>query len=137
MSDGNFSADDLARLGLEDFLAQKYEQAAAHFKVAVEKSPGNLEWQRMLSKSEANAKSEIQNDVPKPYLFDRTTLLTPASPIKDVLPSPPPKRVVIFGERVRRAVGTLLGKIVTFLVELVTTIYGSLFGYRGKIWTNW
>ena len=121
------------------FLTERYAEAEQCYTSALSYDEGNRDWQDMRAQARANVIAEVSIHIPPYYLFERekSKLLAPASGIDDDLPVPLTPRRVIWPERVRRFVGSTLGVLVTLVVDGATWSWGTLAGYRGKIWTNW
>src|SRR6476619_5263924 len=86
---GEAEADDAsgeALLGVVQFLAQRYDEAAAHFARALELQPGQPDWTEMLTTARANAHAEVNVFVPALHFFDTDVLLAP--PPEPRLPTP-------------------------------------------------
>src|SRR5690242_1380503 len=66
-----------ALMGVVQFLAERYEQAAIHFARALELRPGEAEWSELLALSTANAHAEVEVRVPPLEFFDAEALLAP------------------------------------------------------------
>ena len=92
----------------------------------------------MASVAKSNAVSEVNVPVPEQYYFDRDQLLAPSRIDDATLPSPPPpprppRRLA----RILRFFGRIFGAVVTVLMNSVTYLCGTIFGYRDRVWTNW
>ena len=70
-----------ALFGVVQFLAERYDEAAAHFARALELRPGQPEWTDMLALARANSRGEVNVFVPELQFFDadRTARRTSAS----------------------------------------------------------
>lgn len=129
----------LAMLGLAYFHTEQYALSAANYEKALNFDPANKEWQEMWQHAKGNAVSEVQIAIPEVYYFDREKLLSkpdvPASALPET-PALPPARVRL-PKKVKLALGNVLGSVSTVTMEIVTSTYGKLAGYTGKVWTNW
>ena len=125
-----------ASLGQAHFQCEQYEEAATHYRAALEFEPVHAEWRAMLALAEANAIAAVDVHVPELRYFDRAALLAP--PSEPGMP-PPPKPWPGPGPvgRLRIFVGEVLGVVVTAVWHLITHGWGLLFGYRDAVWTNW
>jgi Animal haem peroxidase len=133
----DFTGQCHAVIAIAHFRRQEYALAAEWFEAALKLDPANIDWLDLLNKSRANAAAQIQIYVPAKSFFDANSLLQSATPIADALPTPPQPRRVIWGESLRRAIGTALGAVVSQTVTVTTSVYGRLTGYSDRIWTNW
>lgn len=127
-----------ALLGLGHFFKEEHAQAAEFYRAALERDAGRQEWREMLLAAEANAKSEVDVPVPDLYHFAAETLLAAPQVPAGTLPSrpatvPPPG----FLARTYLFWGRFLGAIASVLMGTATHVWGTLFGYRDRIWTNW
>ncbi|MDQ6814806.1 MAG: tetratricopeptide repeat protein, partial [Bacteroidota bacterium] len=133
------SADNLAMLALAYFHTEQYDLAAANYEKALQLDPSNKDWQEMAQHARNNAVSEVNVPVPEVYYFERDKLLS-----KPVVPDSalPQKPLPVTGKpgllkKLRVALGNAAGAVATVTMEAVTTNYGKIAGYTGKIWTNW
>lgn len=126
-----------ALMGLAYYHREEYGQAAGYYEAALKLRPDDPGWREMAAQACANAISEVHVHVPDVYYFDREKLLAPASLVTDQLPIPPKPRREIWGERMRRKIGTGMGEAVTCMVNTGTALWGAMAGYRDRIWTNW
>jgi hypothetical protein len=126
-------AAGVALMGVVQFLAERYEEAATHFARALELRPGQAEWTELLAMSRANAQAEVDVRVPPLEFFDAGTLL--AAPPEPKLPAPldedpePPWR------RLRYVVGHGVGSAFSAAWDTATRVIGH--DYNGEVWTNW
>ncbi len=131
--DDDAAGEREALLGLANFHAERYGQAAHHYQSAVDARP-DVEWEQMRAACVANAQGQVNVDVPDVGYFDRDELLS-APPI----PSIPgrPKRTLHIGlwRRVRFVVGHTVGSLAGAMFELLIKSIGK--NYRGEVWTNW
>jgi tetratricopeptide (TPR) repeat protein len=131
------TGESQALMGLAHYLSEEYDQAAHYYEAALKVSPDHVYWRDMLGKSRANAIAEVNVHVPEIYYFDRAKLLEPASPaIDSSLTLLRPKHEIWAG-RARRKIGNALGKVMTATMNGTTNLWGSIAGYRDKVWTNW
>ena len=91
----------------------------------------------MLEKSRGNAIAEVNVHVPEIYYFDRAKLLESASPATDPSLTILRPRHQIWAERARRKIGNASGKVMTAAMNGTTRLWGSIAGYRDRVWTNW
>jgi tetratricopeptide (TPR) repeat protein len=131
------SGQSQALMALACFQREDYAGAVRNYEAALALAPDETAWREMLSRARANATAEIQVPVPPVYYFERETLIQPAAQIPDALPAPPRPRRVLWSERVRQAIGNALGAVITFFVDVATTVWGAVAGYRDRVWTNW
>ena len=131
------SGQSQALMGLACFQREDYGGAVRSYETALALQPDRAEWCNMLARARANATAEIQMPVPPVYYFDRQTLVQSAVRIPDVLPVPPQPRGEPWSERARRDIGDALGAVITLFVNLATTVWGALAGYKDRVWTNW
>lgn len=134
---GDTSGESHALLGLAHYLSEEYETAATHYGEAVRCQPGNEEWRGMSLLAKSQAVAEMNVEVPEVYHFDRAQLLAPPQ-VGNALPIlhpfvPRPR----FFERIRQPIGNFFGAIVTVVMHLITHLWGSILGYRDRVWTNW
>ncbi len=127
-----------ALLGVAQFQRENYAEAATQFEAAMAHDPENPEWKRLHEMAESNSDSQLQVPVPDYYFFDRETLLAPPKVEAGTLPLPPPAasrpgllyRCCIF-------IGDFLGAFASIAMGVTTKIWGTLAGYRDRVWTNW
>ena len=126
-----------ALLGLAYYQSQQYEPAAAHYESALEREKDNRDWRQMCESAKSNAVAEMNVTVPEHYFFEREPLLAPPK-VDGALPIPPPPgRPWHLLRRIRRAIGNCAGVIVTFVMHVLTQLWGRIAGYRDEVWTNW
>jgi tetratricopeptide (TPR) repeat protein len=131
------SGESQALMGLAHYQREQYEQAAHYYDAALKLGPDRADWRDMLGKSRGNATAEINVHVPEIYYFDRAKLLEPASPATDPSLTLLRPRHNIWAERARRKIGNALGKVMTAAMNGTTHLWGSIAGYRDRVWTNW
>jgi hypothetical protein len=126
-----------ALLGLCCFRAERYGEAAAHYRQAVAQDPGRKDWAHMLGLATANSVAEVDQAVPPPYHFRREELLAP--PPVPAVPAPlPPLRLPYMLHKLRYLrfiAGHAIGTLGTLVFDFLTQTVGR--HYRGHIWTNW
>ena len=138
-TNGNLSsAEHNAQLGLAHYHNEQYVDAAVYFEKALQLQPGNTDWEELLFQSKNNHLSEVEVPIPEIYYFDKETLLSKPSIAAGSLPSnpvpaPPPGIL----KRIRLSMGNGLGVVFTAVMEVTTTVYGTLAGYKSRVWTNW
>ncbi len=126
-----------ALLGLAYYQGQQYERSAAHYEKALEREKDNRDWRQMCESAKSNAVAEMNVTVPEHYFFEREPLLAPPK-VDGALPIPPPPgRPWHLLRRIRRAIGNCAGVIVTFVMHVLTQLWGRIAGYRDEVWTNW
>ncbi len=132
-------AEHFAMLGLAYFFNEEYALSAANYTKALELDPANKDWQEMLLQAKSNVISEVNIPVPDVYFFDREKLLSEPEIVKGALPATPaeapPKPGLL--KKIELALGNGLGAVSTATMDFVTTTYGKIAGYSGKVWTNW
>jgi len=126
-----------ALMGLAYFQLEKYDLAAHWYSAALATAGANPDWQDMLAKAKANLMAEVHVHVPDITYFNRRELLELSVVPPGELPLPATPRAPIWAERVRRSVGTFLGSLATLVMETLTHLWGSMAGYRDRVWTNW
>ena len=131
------SGESQALMGLAHYQREEYEQAAHYYEAALKLSPDHADWRDMLEKSRGNATAEVNVHVPEIYYFDRAKLLESASPATDPSLALLRPRHKIWAERARRKIGNALGKGMTAAMNGTTHLWGSIAGYRDRVWTNW
>jgi tetratricopeptide (TPR) repeat protein len=131
------SGESQALMGLAHYQREEYEQAAHYYEAALKLSPDHADWRDMLEKSRGNATAEVNVHVPEIYYFDRAKLLESASPATDPSLTILRPRHQIWAERARRKIGNALGKVMTAAMNGTTHLWGSIAGYRDRVWTNW
>ena len=132
------SAEHYAKLGLAYFRREQYEEAITYFEKALQLEPANIEWQEMLQHSRGNFVSEVNVAVPEIYYFDKSKLLAePVVPEGSLPSNPPPAPPPGLFKQLKLILGDASGALLTLLMHISTRIYGSIAGYRNKIWTNW
>lgn len=127
-----------ALLALAHYLSEEYALAAQHYEAALKLSPGNPDWEEMLAKARANAVAEIQVPVPDVYFFERDKLLAPPEVPAGALPGAPvsrPQKGLAY--RALIVFGNVFGAIASFSMHGLAWLWGTLVGYRDRIWTNW
>ena len=131
------SGESQALLGLAHYQREEYEEAAHYYEAALKLGPDHADWRDMLEKSRVNATAEVSVHVPEIYYFDRAKLLEPVSPPTDSSLSLLRPRHEIWAARARREIGEALGKVMTAAMNGTTELWGSIAGYRDRVWTNW
>ncbi len=130
---GDPSGESEALLGLAQFHAERYAEAARHYARALEADGEQVEWRHMLTVCTANADADINVPVPDIRYFDRDTLL--GAPPTPLLPAPPTSRRVDLWRRLRYVVGHAIGSIGGGIMGWLTDLVGK--NYRDEVWTNW
>lgn len=132
------SAERQATLGLAYFHQEQYGLASAAYEEAVRLDPSRTEWQELWQQARDNELAEVNVPVPDVYYFDRELLLQPpmieAGVLPPPLPSPPPFEGI---RRIGITLGNGLGELSTVIMEFLSRSWGSIAGYRDRIWTNW
>lgn len=129
-------ADLHALLGLVYYRLEMYALSAQHYEAALALAPENPEWQEMLGQAAANAAAEIHVPVPEIHYFQREQLL--AKPEVGTLPKPPAfRRRKGLATRMLIGIGSALGALVSGVMHGLAWLWGTVVGYRDKIWTNW
>jgi tetratricopeptide (TPR) repeat protein len=131
------TGESQALLGLAHYQSEAYEQALRWYEGATALNPHNTAWREMQEQSRANAASEISVHVPDIHYFNRDTLIGPSARGSGMLPTPAKPRREIWAERVRQKIGNVLGAMITFVVDVTTNLWGTLAGYKARIWTDW
>jgi Animal haem peroxidase len=135
------SGKQLARRGLACFMREDYPGAVRNYAAAIQAggSASELrEWQEMHDLAQANATAQIQDSVPAPYQFIKADLLAWPVVSRTDLPDPPePSRGPCCIKRLRLWLGDRLGAILTVGVEFAMNLFGRVYGYRARVWTNW
>ena len=130
-----------AQAGLACFMSEDYPGAVRHYAAAI-KAGGPArdrhEWQEMLDLAEANAAAQIHVHVPPPTQFNPANLLAWPVVTRTDLPDPPaPSRGPRCIKRLRLWLGDRLGVLGTAGVEFFMNLFGRVYGYRARVWTNW
>lgn len=131
------SPEELGAQALALYLREDYDGAAKGFEAALSQLPDRDDWQNLLAKARANAYARIDEPVPPRHAFTREQLLAPPIVPAGALPSPPRPIPPDPAERILGGVGEVAGSIITFGMEVMTTVWGRLAGFHGKVWTNW
>ena len=132
------SAGWQATLGLAYFHQEKYGPASAALAEAVRLDPSRPELQELYQQARYNELSEVNVPVPDVYFFDRGLLLQPPTIEAGVLPPPPPPPPPIGAIRqIQTVLGNGLGGLFSVIMEFLSRSWGSIAGYRDRIWTNW
>ena len=122
-----------ALLGLANFHAERYREAAHHYASALSARP-DVEWDQMRAACAANADGQVNVYVPEVGYFDRDTLLG-APPVPSIPGRPRQRPRIGIWRRVRFVVGHAVGSVAGAVFELLTKSIGR--NYRGEVWTNW
>jgi hypothetical protein len=131
------SADQLAAQALERYLREDYEGAATGFEAALAMAPDHDDWGDLLAKARANAHARIDVPVPPRHFFTREQLLAPPAAREGVLPSPPRPIPLDPAQRIQHGVGDAIGEVISLVMEVLTTVWGRIAGFHGRVWTNW
>ena len=131
------SGESQALMGLARYQREEYEEAAQYYEAALKLGPDRADWRDMLEKSRVNAIAEVNVHVPEIYYFDRAKLVESASSPTDPSLSLLRPRHEIWAARARRKIGEALGKVMTAAMNGTTELWGSIAGYRDRVWTNW
>ncbi len=131
------SGESQALIGLAHYQCEEYEKAVAGYQAALELGPDRADWSDMLGKARLNSIAEVNVHVPEIYYFDRAKLLEPADPTTDPSLTLLRPRREFWAERARQKIGSSLGKVATAVMNGTTHLWGSIFGYKDAIWTNW
>jgi hypothetical protein len=131
------SAEQTAAQALERYLSEDYEGAAKGFEAALSEAPERDDWRDLLEKARANAYARIDVPVPPRHAFTREQLLAPPLVSEGALPSSPRPVRPDPAQRFQDGIGNVFGGIITFVMELVTAVWGRLAGFHGRVWTNW
>ncbi len=131
---GDPSGESEALLGLTNFRAERYADAANHYGRALEADGTRSEWRHMKTLSESNATAGVDVPVPPVHYFDRNELLAP--PPDPALPKPPRRQISLSPwKRIRYVVGHAVGSLAGAIFGWLTNVVGK--NYRGEVWTNW
>ena len=123
-----------ALLGVVQFLAERYDESAAHLARALELQPGRPEWIELLAAARANAYARVDVFVPELHFFDRDALLAP--PPEPRLPTPLDEDPADpHWRQARDLVGHGVGMVASVIWDAATRTVGK--NYRGEVWTNW
>jgi hypothetical protein len=130
-----------AQAGLACFMSEDYPGAVRHYAAAI-KAGGpardRREWQEMHDLAQANATAKIDVQVPPPQQFKKADLLAWPDVDPADLPDPPARsRGQCCIKRLRLWLGDLIGAVATVLMDFLINLVGWVFGYRGRVWTNW
>jgi len=130
-----------AQAGLACFMREDYPGAVKHYDDAL-KAGGTArecqEWREMRALAQANATAQIHVHVPKPQQFKKAELLEWPDVSPADLPDPPaPSRGPSCIKRLRLWLGDRLGVLGTAVVEFFMNLFGRVYGYRARVWTNW
>ncbi len=132
------TGDDLALVGLTAFQCEKYERAAQAYAAAIEADGSDAEsrseWQEMLDRATANARTAVDVYVPEVHHFTADELLAPP-PVPRIPPRPDPLPPHGHWRRLRRFVGHEVGSIGGAAMKTATDVIGKRF--HGEVWTNW
>lgn len=138
LSPDELDSEAHALLGLAFFRNEAYETAIKHYEAALSSQPNQDDWRDMLARAKANAIAAINQPLPPIHFFDRKALLAPATMPEGSLPKPLQiAHSPTLLQRIRRTFGNGMGTIATGMMNGVTFLWGTLAGYRDKIWTNW
>jgi hypothetical protein len=125
-------------LGLAYFHQEQYGLASVAYAEAVQLDPSRAEWQELWQQARDNELAEVNVPVPEVYYFERELLLQPPTIEAGVLPAPPPPPPPPGGiRRIRTALGNGLGVLSAATMEFLSQGWGSIAGYRDRLWTNW
>jgi hypothetical protein len=125
-------------LGLAFFQQQMYADAEVHYSKSLAKDPDDKDTQEMHDASKSNALARVDVFVPEEYYFQRDQLLAPPDVAPDDFPKPlPPLPRPGLLTRLYRRLGSLLGWIISLVMSALTHLWGTLFGYSDRVWTNW
>ncbi len=133
------NAANYSLLGIAYFNCEKYALAAEAFQNAMQLDPANAEYKELFDKSSANAISEVHEQIPAEYYFEREKLLStpvvkpgalPVDRLPDHVAKPKYKKFRLF-------LGNTTGTIFTAIFETLVKTWGALVGTSGKVWTNW
>jgi tetratricopeptide (TPR) repeat protein len=127
-----------ALLALAYYRNEQYDLAVQHYENALRLSPDHPEWQELLGQSRWNLTAEVQVPVPDSYFFTREQLLARPEIAPGTLPAPPhfhPDKGL--ATRALVICGNVAGVLVSGVMHGATQVWGSVAGYRDRIWTNW
>jgi hypothetical protein len=135
---GDPGGDSHRLLGLAYFQQEKYAAAEEHYAKSLAIDPDDKETQEMHIKARSNALARVNVFVPEAYHFRRDDLLARPDVGADDFPKPlPPPSRPNLPTRFHRWLGFLIGWILSLVMGALTVLWGTLFGYRGRVWTNW
>ncbi len=138
ISEAEPSGSSFSKLALAYYKTEQYPLAADAYSKALAYDPSNKDWQEMLATSAGNAISEAAVSIPSIAYFERETLLAKPIVPQAALPSPPsPTPAPPALKRMQIVLGNLVGFIGTTIMGGTTTLWGTVAGYRNKVWTNW
>ena len=128
-----------AMFGLAYFHNGEYELAAAAYQKALESEPFNKNWQEMLQHARANHIAEVNVPIPEVYYFERDKLLMQPVVSQGILPSGPavPSVKKSLSKKIKLLLGNGLGYVSSAIFHAATQVWGTIAGYRDKVWTNW
>jgi hypothetical protein len=127
-----------ALLGVTHFRKEEHGRAAEYYRAAIDRNAQQQDWPKMLVAAVSNANAEINVPVPDQVFFDADKLLAAPQVAEGALPGPPPALPPVgLLARLHRSSGKMLGEVASFAMGTATQLWGTLFGYRDRIWTNW
>jgi hypothetical protein len=131
------SPEHFAAVALRSYMSEDYDAAAKGFEAALAAAPDRADWRDLLEKARVNAHARIDVFVPPHHAFTREQLLAPPGVRPGDLPAPPPHLEPDAAQRMQRGFGDALGAAITFGMEVITTVWGAVAGFHGRVWTNW
>ena len=124
-----------------DMLAERYEEAAAHYREAVAAGVDDAAVEHKLQRAEAAAASAVNRGEQQTPVFHARysqvasgELLVPPPPLPKPAANPRPPHDV--GDRVRVTVGRAVGAGGSAVFHRLTALAGRG-GVSGQVWTNW
>jgi hypothetical protein len=131
------SPEQIAAQALQRYMSEDYDGAAKGFEAALAAAPDRADWRDLLEKARVNAHARIDVFVPPHRAFTREQLLAPPGVRPGDLPAPPRHIPPDPAQRVQQALGDALGAVITVGMEAITTVWGAVAGFHGRVWTNW
>jgi len=129
---------NFSNLALAHYKSENYALAASAYEQALAFDPCNEEWKDLYASAKANAIAEVHVTVPEITYFSKQQLLAkPQIFIEAPTRISPDRRQDNIGRGLRIVTGNVIGILSSVAMGAVTKGFGSLAGYRDKVWTNW
>jgi hypothetical protein len=124
--------------GIIDFLELNYPDALTKLSRAKELGDDSKRTEELISKIEENTYSQLSEFVPGIGFFEKEKLVE----LEPILAEHyqghiPQKRKLSPWQFFLNRIGNGSGYLLSATMTVITEFWGKLFGYTGKIWTNW
>jgi len=125
-------------LGTAHYQCENYPQAIEYLRMACEISPDDVQSKELLTKARSNQWAGLDSFLPEISFYSPNDLLSSACikqedyPHIAQTPNLQPR-----SKQLQHLTGNFLGSVFSLAVDVVTSTWGTISGFKGTLWTNW